>query len=39
MDVVDMLYSGYGEMPPMGGQGPILTARSEGDAYLVRISR
>ena len=37
MDVVDMIYSAYGEIPPMGGHGPDpdrLTA--EGDAYLVK---
>jgi len=37
MDVVDMLYSGYGEIPPMGGRGPDPDKlESEGDAYLVK---
>lgn len=37
MDVVDMLYSGYGEIPPMGGHGPDPDKlESEGDAYLVK---
>jgi peptidyl-prolyl cis-trans isomerase A (cyclophilin A) len=37
MDVVDMLYSGYGEMPQMGGKGPDPDKlESEGDAYLVK---
>lgn len=37
MDVVDKLYSGYGEIPPMGGKGPDPDRLgSEGDAYLVK---
>jgi peptidyl-prolyl cis-trans isomerase A (cyclophilin A) len=37
MDVVDMLYSGYGEIPPMGGHGPDPDKLgAEGDAYLVK---
>jgi peptidyl-prolyl cis-trans isomerase A (cyclophilin A) len=37
MDVVDMLYSGYGEIPPMGGKGPDPDKlEGEGDAYLVK---
>jgi peptidyl-prolyl cis-trans isomerase A (cyclophilin A) len=37
MDVVDMLYSGYGEMPAMGGRGPDPDKlEAEGDAYLVK---
>jgi peptidyl-prolyl cis-trans isomerase A (cyclophilin A) len=37
MDVVDMLYSGYGEIPDMGGKGPSPDKiESEGDAYLVK---
>ena len=37
MEVVDMLYSGYGEIPPMGGKGPDPDKlENEGDAYLVK---
>jgi peptidyl-prolyl cis-trans isomerase A (cyclophilin A) len=37
MDVVDMLYSGYGEIPPMGGKGPDPDKlEAEGDAYLLK---
>ncbi|MBV9768440.1 MAG: peptidylprolyl isomerase [Bryobacterales bacterium] len=37
MDVVDKLYSGYGEIPPMGGSGPDPDKiGAEGDAYLVK---
>ncbi|HEX5226412.1 MAG TPA: peptidylprolyl isomerase, partial [Bryobacteraceae bacterium] len=37
MDIVDMLYSGYGEIPPMGGKGPDPDKlENEGDAYLVK---
>ena len=37
MEVVDMLYSGYGEMPAMGGKGPDPDKlEAEGDAYLVK---
>ncbi len=37
MDVVDMLYSGYGEIPEMNGKGPEPDKiESEGDAYLVK---
>jgi peptidyl-prolyl cis-trans isomerase A (cyclophilin A) len=37
MEVVDMLYSGYGEMPAMGGKGPEPDKiEEEGDAYLVK---
>ncbi len=32
-----MLYSGYGEMPAMGGRGPDPDKiEDEGDAYLVK---
>lgn len=37
MDVVDQIYSGYGEMPAMGGTGPDPgKIESEGNAYLVK---
>ncbi len=37
MEVVDMLYSDYGEIPPMGGKGPDPDKlENEGDAYLVK---
>jgi peptidyl-prolyl cis-trans isomerase A (cyclophilin A) len=37
MDVVDMLYSGYGEIPQMQGKGPDPDKlEAEGDAYLVK---
>jgi peptidyl-prolyl cis-trans isomerase A (cyclophilin A) len=37
MDVVDMLYSGYGEIPAMGGKGPDPDKiEAEGDAYLLK---
>jgi peptidyl-prolyl cis-trans isomerase A (cyclophilin A) len=37
MEVVDMLYSDYGEIPPMGGKGPDPDKLEEqGDAYLVK---
>jgi peptidyl-prolyl cis-trans isomerase A (cyclophilin A) len=37
MEVVDMLYSGYGEMPAMGGHGPDPDKlEAEGDAYLLK---
>jgi peptidyl-prolyl cis-trans isomerase A (cyclophilin A) len=37
MEVVDMLYSGYGDMPQMQGKGPDPDKlEAEGDAYLVK---
>jgi peptidyl-prolyl cis-trans isomerase A (cyclophilin A) len=37
MEVVDMLYSDYGEIPPMGGKGPDPDKlENEGDAYLLK---
>lgn len=37
MEVVDMLYSGYGDMPQMHGKGPDPDKlEAEGDAYLVK---
>jgi len=37
MDVVDMLFSGYGEIPQMQGRGPDPDKlEAEGDAYLVK---
>ncbi|HYL75213.1 MAG TPA: peptidylprolyl isomerase [Bryobacteraceae bacterium] len=37
MDVVDQIYSGYGEMSVMGGRGPDPgRIESEGNAYLVK---
>jgi peptidyl-prolyl cis-trans isomerase A (cyclophilin A) len=37
MDVVDQIYSGYGEIPAMGGTGPDPgKIESEGNAYLVK---
>src|SRR5579863_6678506 len=37
MDIVDMLYSGYGEIPQMQGRGPDPDKlEGEGDAYLVK---
>ncbi len=37
MDVVDQIYSGYGEIPDMGGTGPAPgRIKSEGNAYLVK---
>ena len=37
MEVVDMLSSGYGDMPAMGGKGPDPDKiEAEGDAYLVK---
>jgi peptidyl-prolyl cis-trans isomerase A (cyclophilin A) len=37
MDVVDQLYSGYGEIPDMGGTGPApQKIETEGNAYLIK---
>jgi len=37
MDVVDQIYSGYGEIPAMGGTGPSPDKiESEGNAYLLK---
>jgi peptidyl-prolyl cis-trans isomerase A (cyclophilin A) len=37
MDVVDQIYSGYGEIPDMGGNGPSPSKiGSEGNAYLLK---
>jgi peptidyl-prolyl cis-trans isomerase A (cyclophilin A) len=37
MDVVDQIYSGYGEIPDMGGTGPSPSKiESEGNAYLLK---
>jgi len=37
MDVVDQIFSGYGEIPAMGGTGPDPgKIESEGNAYLVK---
>ena len=37
MDVIDQLYSGYGEDPGMGGRGPSQSRiEAEGNAYLTR---
>ena len=35
MEVVDMLYSGYGDMPRCN-KGPTRKLETEGDAYLVK---